>query len=67
MALLDFSRSAGGVGAADRAFAPVLRILAAVAAWNDQRRTHRALAQLSDIELEDIGLNRADVNKMAGF
>lgn len=33
--------------------------------WNDVRRTQRALSQLSDRELEDIGLTRADIAKVA--
>lgn len=35
--------------------------LAALAAWNDARVTRKALAKLSDRELEDIGLCRGDI------
>ncbi|TCL08679.1 uncharacterized protein DUF1127 [Shimia isoporae] len=37
-------------------------IVASVAAWNDARLTRNALRQLSDRELEDIGLSRDDIN-----
>ena len=32
--------------------------------WNIQRRTAKALASLSDRELEDIGLVRGDIDRM---
>lgn len=35
--------------------------LAALATWNDARVTRKALAKLSDRELEDIGLCRGDI------
>ena len=34
-------------------------------AWNDARVTRRALSQLSDHELEDIGLVRGDIDTIA--
>lgn len=36
--------------------------LAAIAAWNDKRVTRRELSKLSDRELDDIGLCRADID-----
>lgn len=33
--------------------------------WNDVRRTRNALCVLSDRELADIGLTRADVERVA--
>ena len=33
--------------------------------WNDTRRTRNALRVLSDRELADIGLTRADVERVA--
>jgi len=36
-------------------------LFGAIAAWNDARLTRNALAKLSDRELEDIGLSRADI------
>lgn len=35
--------------------------IAAVAAWNDARVTRKALGRLSDRELDDIGLSRAEI------
>ncbi|WP_333829753.1 DUF1127 domain-containing protein [Pararhodobacter sp.] len=34
---------------------------ASMAAWNDKRVTRRELSKLSDRELDDIGLCRADI------
>ncbi|MBO9400185.1 MULTISPECIES: DUF1127 domain-containing protein [unclassified Shimia] len=34
---------------------------AQVADWNEKRLTRKALEQLSDRELEDIGMSRADI------
>jgi len=38
------------------------RLVDAVTLWNDSRLTRRALARLSDRELNDIGLTRFDVD-----
>ncbi|PID35209.1 MAG: hypothetical protein CR964_00830 [Rhodobacterales bacterium] len=35
-----------------------------VAAWNDARQTRAALSRLTDHQLEDIGLTRADLNTL---
>jgi len=32
--------------------------------WNSSRKTRAALVKLSDFELEDIGLTRADIYRM---
>lgn len=40
------------------------RFVAAVVAWNDARVTRKALAALSDRELDDIGLCRADIDQI---
>lgn len=37
-------------------------MFATVSAWNDARVTRKALGRLSDRELDDIGLCRAEVN-----
>ncbi len=37
---------------------------AALAAWNDARATRKALSALTDRELDDIGLTRADINSI---
>lgn len=38
----------------------------ALAAWNDTRVTRNALSKLSDHELDDMGLNRGDIDSMRG-
>lgn len=40
------------------------RLIDAVMLWNDARRTRRALARLSDRELNDIGLTRSDIDSI---
>lgn len=38
------------------------RMMAAFVAWNDARATRKALSQLSDRQLDDIGLIRGDID-----
>ena len=38
---------------------------AAIADWNDARNTYKALSKLTDRQLDDIGLNWGDVEKMS--
>jgi len=40
------------------------RLRAGITAWNEQRLTRRALENLSDRELEDIGIARGDIQRM---
>ena len=40
-------------------------IFAALAAWNDARVTKNALSRLTDRELDDIGLCRGDIDRIA--
>lgn len=40
------------------------RSVAAFATWNDARVTRKALNRLSDRELDDIGLSRADIDRI---
>lgn len=40
-------------------------LVSAVAEWNDERRTRRALDVLTDRELDDIGLCRGDIDAIA--
>ena len=55
----DFSRSPRrSAGASTRR--PGLHLLTTLEAWAERRRQRRALLQLSDHALKDIGLNRAD-------
>lgn len=37
-----------------------------VSSWNEARRTRAALSRLSAHELEDIGLSRGDIDRIAG-
>lgn len=41
------------------------RIVEMLISWNDRRVTRHALARLSDRELDDIGLNRGDIDRVA--
>ena len=40
----------------------IARVVAGISAWNETRVTRSALSQLSDRELEDIGLCRGDIH-----
>ncbi|WP_347311115.1 DUF1127 domain-containing protein [Defluviimonas sp. SAOS-178_SWC] len=40
-------------------------LVVAFAAWNDARVTRNALSRLTDRELDDIGLSRADIDTIA--
>lgn len=63
MAVTEFTRAySAPAGAFGRV---VTRAVAAVATWNAARRTREALSQLSDRELEDIGLSRSDIDKVS--
>jgi len=42
-------------------------IVGAVATWNDTRVTRNALNRLSDHELDDLGLNRGDIENLQGW
>ena len=62
MALYETSRIAHGAGFAARASSVFSALTETFTAWNDARITRKALAQLSDRELEDIGLCRGDID-----
>lgn len=65
MALYDASRpvvAKTGLGA--RFHNLMTRIAAALVEWNEQRVTRNALSRLSDHQLEDLGLTRADVDTL---
>lgn len=56
MTVIDFNRTTKapmGLG--------ITRFISAFSAWRDARSTQKALAALSDRELEDIGLSRGDI------
>lgn len=40
----------------------IVKTIAAIGEWNDARATRKALSQLSDRELDDIGLCRGDID-----
>ena len=62
MAVLnDTFRSALGHGFSDAISRAVYRVIASLSAWNQARHTRSALMRLSDRELDDIGLSRADI------
>ena len=66
MALFDTTRTTyGTASAANRFFAALSTVIAAMIAWNDARVTRNALSGLTDRELEDIGLSRADIDNVA--
>lgn len=61
MAAFDTSRPT--YAAANKGFGAFATSLISVfAAWNDARKTRAALSQLSDHELDDIGLTRGDIS-----
>lgn len=43
----------------------IARMIDAVRTWNDVRATRAALSQLTDRELEDIGLCRGDIKHVS--
>ena len=65
MAAYESSRAAPfGAISIFRAVQFVSAGFASLSAWNDARVTRNSLAKLSDRELDDIGLCRADVDLM---
>lgn len=66
MAAFDTTRTTyGSTGLFGRIGATFTSLFGALAAWNDARSTRNALSTLSDRELEDIGLNRGDIDLVA--
>nr|WP_306755430.1 DUF1127 domain-containing protein [Paracoccus sp. M09] len=61
MSTMEMNRSAavGGVGNV------VANLFSMLSAWNDARLTRRELNNLSDRELNDIGLARGDIGRIA--
>ncbi len=39
----------------------LINVKTALVEWNETRETRKALARLSDAQLDDIGMNRADI------
>lgn len=66
MAIFDTTRTTyGSATTASRFFAFISAIVAKIIAWNDARVTRNALSGLTERELEDIGLTRADIETIA--
>ncbi|MFC3570498.1 DUF1127 domain-containing protein [Paracoccus sp. TOH] len=61
MSAIDTNRIHGGAGS----FGIGSKIWATLSAWNDARVTKNALSRLSDRELDDIGLCRGDIERIA--
>ncbi|WP_430736727.1 DUF1127 domain-containing protein [Roseicyclus salinarum] len=53
------------LGAGFRATRLLAAVVGRIVAWNDARVTRRALWQLSDRELDDLGLTRGDIEDIA--
>lgn len=65
MAATETTRSAPfGAITTFRAVNLAERALWALRSWNDARITRKALTKLSDRELDDIGLCRADLDRL---
>ncbi|MGA9254111.1 MAG: DUF1127 domain-containing protein [Roseobacter sp.] len=66
MAIFDTTRTTyGSANAASRFYTVFSSAVAAIVAWNDARVTRNSLSNLTDRELEDIGLSRADIDSVA--
>jgi uncharacterized protein YjiS (DUF1127 family) len=66
MALYDTTRAqAGTPSLTGRMSATFASLATTLMAWNDARVTRNSLAQLSDRELDDIGLSRGDIEEVA--
>lgn len=61
MSAIDTNRVLGGT----RNVGFVSKIWAVAQHWNDARMTRNALNRLTDRELDDIGLNRSDIDHVA--
>lgn len=64
MSAIDMNRMATG----SRSTGFLASILSFLTSWNDSRVTRNSLSRLSDHELDDIGLCRGDIDRVArGF
>jgi uncharacterized protein YjiS (DUF1127 family) len=65
--MVYYTNANGGVLAtaiANVLSAAINGVFDAVVAWKDRRATRAALNSLSDRELDDIGITRADINSI---
>jgi uncharacterized protein YjiS (DUF1127 family) len=66
MALYETTRApVGGRSLTGRLSGTIAALVTRLIAWNDARATRNSLAQLSDRELDDIGLIRGDIDEVA--
>lgn len=63
MAVIDTTRAGD---APTFVFGGLSKLVEAYSAWKSARVTRKALSQLTDRELDDIGLSRADIETIAG-
>ncbi len=61
MAVIDTTRTHAATGFVGQT---VAKVIATVSAFFETRATRKALSQLSDRELDDIGLNRGDIDRI---
>ncbi|WP_323765638.1 DUF1127 domain-containing protein [Marinovum sp.] len=52
-------------GVAERIGRVIIAMISAVQEWNDARQTRTMLSKLTAAELDDIGLTRADIDRVA--
>ncbi len=67
VSMTAFDATASGavrVSLVDRIAHALATLAATYADWKDQRATRKALSALSDRELDDIGLTRADLDTL---
>ncbi len=65
MAAIETSRPAPfGAITTYRAVSALSNVFGVLGAWNDARITRKALSNLTDRELDDIGLCRGDIEMM---
>jgi len=65
MAVFEYARSVSeGASLFTRVSSFVYHLVGTVVDWNDARATRSALSSLSNEELDDIGLVRADINEI---
>ncbi len=64
MASFDTTRPVAGLSAG-KISSFFVKIIGAVAAWNDARITRNSLSKLSARELDDIGLTYGDIENIA--
>lgn len=65
MAVYDTSRPFATGATAGRIGSVIVSVISALADWNDTRLTRKSLSQLTDRELDDIGLQRGDIDAVS--